>query len=316
MARAWEVKHLDPDDPFGICLKKILRTRVREVFSYAPQRAGTATEEAVHDMRVAARRLKAVLSIFSDRFKNKQLKHYSSGVRTLIQVLGEVRDTDIVLLRLRDFQHAKAGMDDDQALGFVIKHEIRNRRKAERRLLGVLKRLHANDFARDFRRFLKAADPAARAMERSFSETGQRVVTGLLKTFLIHTQKVLSHPRALGLLHAMRIDGKRVRYGMECFVPAYTPEYERGLEEVKALLDLMGSIHDCDVNIPRLRAWRDVLRRKRKRMLRQKLTEAIREFQDQRALLFQQMKETLERWEREGFAAMLACTMHNQATHT
>ena len=59
-------------------------------------------------------------------------------------------------------------------------------------------------------------------------------------------------------LHQMRIAAKRLRYCMEIFQPivtGYTPHgkaFSKATEQIKALQEHLGEIHDADVLVPRL----------------------------------------------------------------
>jgi hypothetical protein len=59
-------------------------------------------------------------------------------------------------------------------------------------------------------------------------------------------------------LHDMRIAFKRLRYLLEIFGAAFPSDLDPFLDQVKTMQDLLGDIHDCDVQIPMLEthlAW-------------------------------------------------------------
>lgn len=59
-------------------------------------------------------------------------------------------------------------------------------------------------------------------------------------------------------LHDMRIACKRLRYVLEIFGIAFTADLDPYLDQIKVLQDLLGDIHDCDVQVPMLEdhlAW-------------------------------------------------------------
>src|ERR1051326_6674913 len=61
-------------------------------------------------------------------------------------------------------------------------------------------------------------------------------------------------------LHQMRIAAKRLRYSMEIFQPVvtghtpYGKQYGKAMDQVKAIQESLGDIHDADVLVPRLEA--------------------------------------------------------------
>jgi hypothetical protein len=69
---------------------------------------------------------------------------------------------------------------------------------------------------------------------------------------------LVADPANVTELHDMRIACKRLRYLIEIFGIAFDADLEPFLDEVKGLQDLLGDIHDCDVQIPMLErhlAW-------------------------------------------------------------
>ena len=53
-------------------------------------------------------------------------------------------------------------------------------------------------------------------------------------------------------LHDMRIAFKRLRYLLEIFDVAFAADLEPFIDEVKDLQDVLGDVHDCDVQVPLL----------------------------------------------------------------
>ena len=69
---------------------------------------------------------------------------------------------------------------------------------------------------------------------------------------------LVADPANVTELHDMRIACKRLRYLLEIFGVAFGPDLRPFTDEVAGLQDLLGDIHDCDVQIPMLEghlAW-------------------------------------------------------------
>jgi len=65
---------------------------------------------------------------------------------------------------------------------------------------------------------------------------------------------LVADPRNVTEPHDMRIACKRLRYLLEIFGVAFEADLSPFLAEVRGLQDLLGDIHDCDVQIPMLEA--------------------------------------------------------------
>lgn len=69
---------------------------------------------------------------------------------------------------------------------------------------------------------------------------------------------LVADPSRVTELHDMRIACKRLRYLLEIFAIAFDEDLEPFIAEVRGLQDLLGDIHDCDVQVPMLEdhlAW-------------------------------------------------------------
>jgi CHAD domain-containing protein len=86
---------VDPFEPFALAAARIVRVRADELFDHAEGVLDTSDIERVHDMRVASRRLRAVLEIFEPCFPQGDFKTVLRDVKALADALGERRDPDV-----------------------------------------------------------------------------------------------------------------------------------------------------------------------------------------------------------------------------
>ena len=97
MAKAREVPGLDGEITFAEAAKRTIEVRSQEIFSFADGVLDTSDIERVHDMRVATRRLRAVLEIFATCFPKDRHHAVLKEVKALADALGERRDPDVQL---------------------------------------------------------------------------------------------------------------------------------------------------------------------------------------------------------------------------
>lgn len=96
MAKAREVEGLDAAEvSFREAAALTIATRAEEVFEHAHGVLDTSEIENVHDMRVATRRLRAAMEIFSEAFPRKRYRELLREVKKLADALGERRDRDV-----------------------------------------------------------------------------------------------------------------------------------------------------------------------------------------------------------------------------
>src|SRR5215213_11914011 len=102
MAKAEDID-VSPDEPYRRAGARVVRVRTRELFDHAEGVLDTRDIERVHDMRVASRRLRAVLEIFAPCFPASEFKGVLRDVKQLADALGERRDPDVHIDALRGF---------------------------------------------------------------------------------------------------------------------------------------------------------------------------------------------------------------------
>jgi CHAD domain-containing protein len=102
MAKAAEID-VAPDEPYARAAARIVRVRTQEVFEHDEGVLDTVDIERVHAMRVATRRLRAVLEVFAPCFPKAPFKAALRDVKALADALGERRDPDVHLEAMREF---------------------------------------------------------------------------------------------------------------------------------------------------------------------------------------------------------------------
>jgi CHAD domain-containing protein len=134
MAKAREVQGLNGRDDFGVAAVKVVGVRAAEVFEHASGVLDVDDIERVHDMRVATRRLRAVLEIFGPCFPRKAHRAVLRDVKRLADALGDRRDPDVQIAALQRYS-AEAPEADRPGIEALLE-VLRERQAAANRRLG------------------------------------------------------------------------------------------------------------------------------------------------------------------------------------
>jgi CHAD domain-containing protein len=94
MTKAWPVKNLDPAGRVDTNARRILAVRIAEFFSHAPALAKEDAVEELHEMRIAAKRLRYSLELFRDLY-SKAGERQLDRVKQLQEELGHIHDIDV-----------------------------------------------------------------------------------------------------------------------------------------------------------------------------------------------------------------------------
>ena len=210
--------------------------------------------EALHDLRVASRRLRAALGIYSTAFAPKAARSLLRSAKALTSALGPVRDLDVQLGAL---EKASEGLvkTEREGLRRVIRRLKRLRLRERRIMRRQLRRWSGKRFNAELEKTL--LEPLPDAPLSTFAG----VITTAWERVAIFWP-VVQDPGKVAELHEMRIVTKRLRYTLELFAPTL-PEAKAAL--VKPLTQIqehLGQIHDLDVLLPLLEQG---LRREKRR---------------------------------------------------
>jgi CHAD domain-containing protein len=143
MAKARDVD-LDPAAPFAEAARRIVAVRGTEVFEHSEGVLDTSDIERVHDMRVATRRLRAALEVFSESFAADELKPVLRDVKRLADALGERRDPDV---HIEEFSKLRANVAaaDQPGVDLLIESLRDEQATGNERLAAALEEMRSSD---------------------------------------------------------------------------------------------------------------------------------------------------------------------------
>jgi CHAD domain-containing protein len=225
----------------GAFLRKQLiahSTRLRKAADKLPE------DEAVHELRVSARRLRSLLSNFRT-FLPATAGEIRAQLKELAGGFSEVRDLDVMLGNLEDWR-SKLDRDDRRAFKDVL-NELASRRK------GLLEKAYA---ALDsWRGTVQDAGLKMLAQHGdewpAESEVPVRMVAlGQLAAAHNKFQKALEKARRdnkLEQYHELRIRGKKLRYVLQALTGVYGKPARHMLKDLQAVQDGFGAYLDAEV---------------------------------------------------------------------
>jgi len=240
---------LGPQTPPRLCARQLILERVVEL---AKHEAGTRSGddiEALHDMRVASRRLREALEIFQFCFPSKIYDRLYERVRRVTRALGRARDADVAV----DY-FAKLLADSQKLIEQVALQEILRRlaRQQTRRRAEMRRELDKVQPADLFARFEKAFDqlgkmPLSRQRgSRTALLLARRLFAQRLRE-VFACQRLIKGENDIEGLHNLRIAVKKLRYAMETLDFAGGEQVKENLKFFKKLQTGLGDLHDRDV---------------------------------------------------------------------
>jgi triphosphatase len=216
----------------------ILRRHFAAMMAHEPGvRLGEDPEE-LHDMRVATRRLRAALKLYSDALP-KRSERYERDLRWVGGALGEVRDLDVHLQRL-----CEEASRNGEVLEEVVSL-LRERRVEARR--GMLEALDSNRYERLIANFSatlrrgRSPSPTAPILEAAPNLVRDRYKK------VRKSANTLSEDSPPEHFHELRKKGKRLRYAWEPLQEIYGKPAQKMVKLLKNMQDDLGDHQDLIV---------------------------------------------------------------------
>jgi CHAD domain-containing protein len=270
VARAEQIELLDqpgigPDDPMSEAGRKTFRFHFRRMLYNEPGTRIGQDIEALHDMRVATRRMRAAFRVFGSHFSRKAVGPYLKGLKRTGRALGAVRDLDVFRAKIHAYletlpEAKRAGLDDFLAT-------LEERREAVRqRMIAFLDGEKYLRFVEGFGEFveveglgsLPVAPNGGRPRPYRVRHVAPMAIYNRLSAVRAYDEWVTIPDPPLTRLHSLRIACKRLRYTLEFFYEVLGTDTKTVVKEIVAMQDHLGDLQDAVVASSILR---DYLRR-------------------------------------------------------
>jgi CHAD domain-containing protein len=241
---------IDPSMPLVEVALANLRLYLSAWHQHEPgARLGDDPEE-LHDLRVACRRLDAILRQFREWLPEGFIR-IRPTLKRVLRVLGEVRDLDVALIELESFPRESAESDSG---GEAFKQYLSSERgRARDRMLNVLDSVSMQKSLHQLASLLSApsvplpecsADLASSAAPRMLRERYRKVRKSADR---------LSHDSPVEAYHEVRGHAKKLRYALEAVAAIYGKAADQMLRALRRWQEKLGIQQDAAVASRRLK---------------------------------------------------------------
>ncbi len=174
MAKAKPIPGLSGNISFAQAAALTIEVRSEELFAHSEGVLDTSDIRRLHAMRVASRRLRAVLEFYSPCLPKDQLRPALKEVRRLADALGARRDPDVELKALNQFADA-VGPADRPGVERFIQGTRRQQEEANADLAVVLESIVADDLRGRLEELAAAAAIRAGLEDQALPSEGVRL---------------------------------------------------------------------------------------------------------------------------------------------
>ena len=209
---------------------------------------------ALHDLRVAIRRFRTLLKVFRAPLAGTSAAVLAQRLGRLSGTLSGYRDTD-TRLRVITSAPMRRLLAGSPGWAAFLDGQRALHRASKRRLAALMRGDAARVLIEGVDRFIEAEPAALDGMD----DAAVRQVA--LKALRKATRRVEERARIPGSLpagpaHELRIACRRARYLAEFFAEAAGEPVAALGRRMKRLQDILGDLHDTDVQLQHLGAWR------------------------------------------------------------
>ena len=250
MDQRFAVPGVDAFTPLADAAPALLLAKAEPLFALEGAASSGADMDAVHDMRVASRRLRETMRLLEPLYPQREFREWYGRVRRITRALGPVRDADVFIDEFAGFAKS-LGNGGKRAVAFLIGRRMGTREQQLVALNRELSRLDLAENRRTLRKLARSIGGSSAEAKRPLSgfahaQVAQRasVVFGALPGALPEENTLQQH--------ALRIDFKRLRYAVEVFAPVLRRRLRRGTPVLTEFQDTLGDLHDLHLFLDQL----------------------------------------------------------------
>ncbi|HOU36908.1 MAG TPA: CHAD domain-containing protein, partial [Candidatus Omnitrophota bacterium] len=234
-------------DSMAEAARKTLRFHMlRMLASEAGTRAGVNIE-ALHDMRVAIRRMRTAFFVLADAIDAEVTAPYLKELKHAGRVLGRVRDMDVFREKAQAYLGAFAKSTPPD-LTLLMSAWDAEYARARSKLLKYLDSERYARFKEAFAAYLEIPmPPSANSPSPRVAIAVPDLIATRLVEFYTSKSRLDQADADLTDYHRMRIVTKYLRYTLEYFREVLGSEVEQAIGELKVLQDHLGALQDAVV---------------------------------------------------------------------
>ena len=208
------VKGVRPRQAVGCVARRVLANRFEAVHYFLPRAAKRPEEdiEYVHQLRVATRRGLAAMALFGDLLPRRRARLLERELKSLRRAAGDARDLDVLATWIRK----KSGDQDLGDCQAVIDAIWLHRLEAQRSIVKVYESFRRSRFRRRTRALIDKTHWRCQFREPQFGAVAAGIAYPYVSAFFVTAAVDLTD---IAALHAMRIQGKKLRYALELLAP-------------------------------------------------------------------------------------------------
>jgi CHAD domain-containing protein len=253
-----EIIPILPSDSLAEAGRKVMRQHFVAMLSQEEGTRNGENIEALHDMRVATRRMRASFEVFGSAFEPKALKLHLKGLRSTGRALGRVRDLDVFMEKAQRYLDEQS-QTEPHGLDSLLQSWQAQREKARATMLVYLDSKEYQNFKDAFVAFITTTGAGALPLPKGnptpnlVRELAPALVYERLATVLAYDAVIPEAP--VEQLHALRIEFKKFRYTTEYFRDVLGPQSKGIIDELKTIQDHLGDLNDAQVAIQILQEY-------------------------------------------------------------